>query len=161
MNQENLITSFFYGGTLVYRNKLAIYSSPANFKLKRKIVLISFFCYHLAHKKPESYWIGLDKKKGLVLKRKLKFVPQAEDYLVDLIAIYKKGYKQPLAFDAQIIEEFLKKKEEHFFQKISNSTKEYYYFWNLCFPNPENLTSAVLELEQKILAPIKKFLEKQ
>ena len=116
-------------------------------------------CYHLADKNPESYWIGLNLKKKSVLKRKLKFVPQAEEYLTDLIALYKKGLEQPLAFDASILEEFLKKKEENFFQKNSSTTNEKYYFWNLCFPNPQNLNSDVLELEQKVVAPIDKFLE--
>ena len=151
-----------YGGHILYGEKLTIYSSPANFKLKRKIIFWIkhlFLCYHLFDKKPESYWVGLDLKKELVLKRKLKFVPQAEEYLTDLMALYKKGLQQPLAFDARILEEFLKKKEENFFQKNSNSTNEKYYFWNLCFPNPQNLHSVVLELEQKIVAPIDKFLE--
>ena len=74
-------------------------------------------CYHLADKNPESYWIGLNLKKKSVLKRKLKFVPQAEEYLTDLIALYKKGLEQfPLAFDASILE-FLKKKVRKFFSK--------------------------------------------
>ena len=45
------------------------------------------------------------------------------------------------------------------FQKNSSTTNEKYYFWNLCFPNPQNLNSDVLELEQKVVAPIDKFLD--
>ena len=96
-----------YGGAFIYGEKLSVYSSPANFKLKRKIIFWIkhlFLCYHLADKNPESYWIGLNLKKKSVLKRKLKFVPQAEEYLTDLIALYKKGLEQPLAFDASILE---------------------------------------------------------
>ena len=49
--------------------------------------------------------------------------------------------------------------EGDFFQKIAHNTEEDYYFWNLCFPDPKNLHPAVTELEQKIIAPIDKFLE--
>ena len=99
-----------------------------------------------------------------MLKKKLKFVPQATEYLKDLITVYKKGLQQPLAFDPKIIEEFCKKKEGDFFQKIAHNTEEDYteedyYFWNLCFPNPQNLKSDVLELEKNVVAPIDKFLE--
>ena len=53
-----------------------------------------------------------------MLKKKLKFVPQATEYLKDLITVYKKGLQQPLAFDPKIIEEFCKKKEGDFFKKL-------------------------------------------
>ena len=73
--QKKLCEMIIYGGYFIYGEKLSVYSSPANFKLKRKIIFWIkhlFLCYHLADKNPESYWIGLNLKKKSVLKRKFK-----------------------------------------------------------------------------------------
>ena len=76
-------------------------------------------------------WV--ESKKRISAKKKLKFVPQATEYLKDLITVYKKGLQQPLAFDPKIIEEFCKKKEGDFFQKIAHNTEEDYYFGTCVF----------------------------